>query len=128
MTPHAVVIINTVSVTSMGCDAQLLGMSRGICCGAADFSGPLARMLKRDVSQVAIAVGDDKLRPSVPRGVHPGLAGIARAALDPEPSMRPDFGSLVEQLGPLAAELQAGEAASLPRDGTGVFGRLFKPQ
>lgn len=112
----------------MDCHAHSPGMSQGTCCGAAEFSRPLGRKLKRDVTQVAIAVGDDKLRPSVPRGVHPGLAGIARAALDPEPSMRPDFGSLVEQLGPVAAELQAGEAASLPRDGTGVFGRLFKPQ
>ncbi len=79
-------------------------------------------------AQVAIAVGDDKLRPAVPRGAHPGFAGIARAALDPEPPMRPDFASLVEQLAPLAAELLAGEAVGAAPASAGVFGRLFKPQ
>lgn len=78
--------------------------------------------------QVAIAVGDDKLRPSLPRGTHPALASLARAALDPEPSMRPDFATLVEQLAPLAAQLQAGDAAPLTPAASGVFGRLFKPQ
>lgn len=46
------------------------------------------------LAQVAIAVGDDKLRPTLPKGLHPGLAGLARATMDAEPSMRPSFASV----------------------------------
>lgn len=76
--------------------------------------------------QVAIAVGDDKLRPTLPKALHPGLAGIVRAALDGEPSMRPTFASVVEQLTPLAAEVRQSEAAAAAGGGGGgLFGRML---
>lgn len=76
-------------------------------------------------SQVAIAVGDDKLRPTLPKGLHPGLAGIARAALDGEPSVRPNFASVVDQLTPLAAEVRQSEAVSAAGGGGGLLGRML---
>lgn len=72
-------------------------------------------------------MGDDKLRPALPRGLHPGLAGLARGTLDGEPSMRPSFASVVEQLTPLAVEIQQQEAAGAAGGGGGhgLFGRMF---
>ena len=34
-------------------------------------------------------MGDDKLRPTLPKGLHPGLAALCRATLDAEPETRP---------------------------------------
>ena len=41
--------------------------------------------------QVAMAVADDSLRPSLPDMMHPGLMDLLQACFAPEPEQRPSF-------------------------------------
>lgn len=59
--------------------------------------------------QVAEGVAKGDLRPTIPKGIHTGLANLALQAMDASPSMRPSFASIVDTLTPLATEVQQHE-------------------
>ena len=71
------------------------------------------------LAQIALAVGDDSLRPTLPPGTPPALVNVCSLCFEPEVDMRPSFGVLVQLL--------QHALAALPPDGDaqGVFGRMF---
>ena len=73
----------------------------------------------RGCLQIALAVGDDTLRPTVPSGTPPALVNICALCFEPEADMRPSFGVLVQLL--------QHALAALPSDGEGqgVLGRIM---
>ena len=48
--------------------------------------------------QVALAVGDDQLRPTLPGDAPEALAGLALACFDPAPENRPSFALIAHHL------------------------------
>jgi hypothetical protein len=48
--------------------------------------------------QVALAVGDDQLRPTLPSDTPEALAGLALACFDPAPEQRPSFALICHHL------------------------------
>lgn len=48
--------------------------------------------------QVALAVGDDQLRPTLPSDTPEAVANVALACYDPEPENRPSFARIVHHL------------------------------
>lgn len=68
-------------------------------------------------------MAEDKLRPTVPDGLHPSLQDLLRACFEPEPEQRPSFAMIVQHLGRLVPELAALEAEA--GGGNKIFGRLF---
>lgn len=55
--------------------------------------------------QIALAVGDDKLRPSISSDTPKVLANVAAACFEPEAAMRPSFGVIVHHLSKFLAQM-----------------------
>lgn len=72
--------------------------------------------------QIALAVGEDKLRPTIPPDTPRALVSIAGACFEPEPAMRPSFGVIVHHLSKFQAQMPG--AASSPEGGGGLR-RMF---
>ncbi|KAK9830463.1 hypothetical protein WJX72_011909 [[Myrmecia] bisecta] len=73
--------------------------------------------------QIALAVGEDQLRPTLPPGIPEGLSALAKACYDPEPENRPCFELVVQQLRAVLAGL-AQQQAQQAQQAT-VMGRMF---
>jgi hypothetical protein len=82
--------------------------------------------------QIALAVGDDQLRPELPPATHPDLAAIAMSCFDSDPLGRPSFGLIVSQLTHVIQKVGTGtspaqqRAATQQPDGNGMFSKLMK--
>lgn len=55
-------------------------------------------MLSCSVVQVALAVGDNELRPTLPSDTPEPLLNVALACYDPEPENRPSFALIVHHM------------------------------
>lgn len=73
--------------------------------------------------QVAQGVAKGNLRPTIPKGVHPGLVKLAQQAMDGDPSLRPTFASIIDSLTPLATEVQRQDKDAASNGG--IISRIF---
>lgn len=53
-------------------------------------------------------------RPTLPKGLPPGLEALARQAWHADPALRPSFAAIVDTLTPLASEVRSSCALSRP--------------
>ncbi|CAL8463015.1 g2549 [Coccomyxa elongata] len=74
--------------------------------------------------QVALAVGDNELRPTLPSDTPEPLLNIALACYDPEPENRPSFALIVHHMRKILAEITAAQQLQAQQEGT--FSRFFK--
>ena len=73
--------------------------------------------------QIALAVGDDKLRPTIPPDTPRALVSVAGACFEPDPAMRPSFAVIVHHLSKFLAHMQTSPATL---DGaSGSLRRMF---
>lgn len=72
--------------------------------------------------QVALAVGDDQLRPELPSSTDLELQDLANACFESDPLSRPSFSALVGQLSAICSRMDK----QLPQQQTqtGMFGRF----
>lgn len=75
-------------------------------------------------TQCALAVGDDKLRPTIPSDTPPALVAVAGACFEPEPAMRPSFGVIVHRLTTFLSALPSSPGGS-SADSTASIKRMF---
>ncbi len=54
--------------------------------------------------QVALAVGDDQLRPQLPSNTNADLVNLAHACFESDPLSRPSFSHLVNQLSTICSK------------------------
>mmetsp|Transcript_17672 Transcript_17672/g.53171 ORF Transcript_17672/g.53171 Transcript_17672/m.53171 type:complete len:371 (+) Transcript_17672:418-1530(+) len=73
--------------------------------------------------QVAQGVVQGGTRPTLPKGLPPGLEALARQAWHEDPALRPSFAAIVDTLTPLATEVQQGKADGAAHGG--FLHRLF---
>ena len=74
--------------------------------------------------QVALAVGDDHLRPQLPSNTDPDLSNLAHACFESDPLSRPSFSHLVTQLGTICSK--AGKQPPQQQAQAGVLSRFMK--
>ncbi|KAK9800891.1 hypothetical protein WJX73_007224 [Symbiochloris irregularis] len=78
--------------------------------------------------QCAMAVGDDKLRPTIPSDTPQALVAVAGACFEPEPAMRPSFGVIVHRLSTFLSSLRSspgGSGGGSSADSTASIKRMF---
>ena len=84
-------------------------------------------MLSLTCFQVALAVGDDQLRPDVPAGTPPDLTNLALSCFDGDPLGRPSFSLIVSLLSNVITKLDSQGRSSQQQGGAdGTFSKLLK--
>lgn len=74
--------------------------------------------------QVALAVGDDQLRPQLPSGSDPDLVTLANACFESDPLSRPSFSHIVTELSAICDKTQ--QAPAQQQAQTSVLSRFMK--
>jgi len=74
--------------------------------------------------QVALAVGDDQLRPVLPSTTDQSLVSLAHACFEADPLSRPSFSHLVTELSTICSK--AGKQPAQPQVQAGVLSRFMK--
>lgn len=74
--------------------------------------------------QVALAVGDDQLRPQLPSSTDEELVNLANACFESDPLSRPSFSRLVTQLSRVNSKIA--KQTSQPQVQAGVLSRFMK--
>eukprot|EP00891_Asterochloris_glomerata_P002868 jgi/Astpho2/2868/Aster-01022 len=75
--------------------------------------------------QIALAVGDDQLRPDVPAGTPPDLTNLALSCFDGDPLGRPSFSLIVSQLSNVISKLDS-RSSQQQGGADGTFSRLIR--
>lgn len=74
--------------------------------------------------QVALAVGDDQLRPQLPAGTNDELGCLANACFESDPLSRPSFSHLVAQLSCICSKI--GKQGPHPQSQASILTRFMK--
>ena len=74
--------------------------------------------------QVALAVGDDQLRPQLPSGTSEELVSLANSCFESDPLSRPSFSHLVAQLSTICSKI--GKQAPQPQAQASMLTRFMK--
>lgn len=75
-------------------------------------------------AQVALAVGDDQLRPQLPAGTNEELGCLANACFESDPLSRPSFSHLVAQLSCICSKI--GKQGPHPQSQASILTRFMK--
>lgn len=94
--------------------------------GILNDSGPWESVLNelRIPAQVALAVGDDQLRPQLPSGTSEELVSLAEPCFQSDPLSRPSFSHLVAQLSSICSKI--GKQAPEPQAQASMLTRFMK--